>query len=102
MVTACVFLLVCFTATSTVAEEFNCLNMSLGNLSLPSKAKTRSISAENFTGEKGKGGMSTEGTGARAARELGQSWKVSPCIQIQSSETFTIAEINGPDAIQQI
>jgi len=102
MATACVLLLVCFTAPSTVAEEFNGLNMSLGNLSRLSKAKTRSISAENFTGEKGKGGMTTEGTGANAARELGQGWKVSPCIRIQPGETFTIAEIEGPGAIQQI
>ena len=36
-----------------------------------SHAKSRSISPENFTGEKGKGGMATEGTGAHAARELG-------------------------------
>lgn len=37
-----------------------------------SDAKTRSISPENFTGEKGKGGMATleEGNAARAAREL--------------------------------
>ena len=102
MVTVWVLLLVCFIAAGTVAEEFNGLNMSLGNLSRLSKAKTRSISAENFTGEKGKGGMATVGTGANAARELGQGWKVSPCIRIQPGETFTIAEINGPGAIQQI
>src|SRR5438445_10090694 len=57
---------------------FNGLNMGLGNLSRLSRAKTRSISAENFTGEKGRAGMATEGTGAIAARELGQGWKVSP------------------------
>jgi len=38
---------------------FDGLHMNLGNLSRLSKAKTRSISAENFTGEKGKGGMAT-------------------------------------------
>lgn len=38
--------------------------MNLGNLPRLSQAKTRSISAENFTGEKGKAGMATEGTGA--------------------------------------
>jgi hypothetical protein len=43
----------------------------------------RSVSPENFTGEKGKGGMATEGTGARAARELGQGWKVSPSVRIK-------------------
>lgn len=36
---------------------FNGLGRNLGNLSRLSRAKTRSISAENFTGEKGKGGI---------------------------------------------
>ena len=44
-------------------SDFNGLHLGLGNLSRLSRAKTRSISAENFTGEKGKAGMATEGTG---------------------------------------
>ncbi len=49
----------------------------LGNLYTVTDGKTRSISPENFTGEKGRGGMATleEGSAARAARELGQGWK---------------------------
>ena len=39
---------------------------------------TRSISAENPDGAVGGGGRATEGTGAHAARDLGQGWKVSP------------------------
>lgn len=58
-------------------EPFNGLDMGLGNLSRISKAKTRSISPENFTGEKGKAGMSTNGAAQGAARDLGQGWKVS-------------------------
>src|SRR5712691_8868100 len=81
---------------------FNGLNMGLGNLSRLSRAKTRSISAENFTGEKGKAGMATEGTGAVAARELGQGWKVSPSIAVPARATVTLAEIAGPGAIQHI
>ena len=50
--------------------NFNGLGLGLGNLSRLSNAKTRSISAENFTGEKGRGGMASEGTGAKAARDL--------------------------------
>jgi hypothetical protein len=84
------------------SSEFNGLYLNLGNLPRLSNAKTRSISAENFTGEKGMGGMATEGTGARAGRELGQSWKISPSVHIGPKETFTIAEIDGPGAIQQI
>ena len=76
--------------------------MSLGNLSMLSAARTRSISAENFDGSKGKGGMATEGTGAASARELGQGWKVSPSIDIAAHETATLAEIQGPGAIQHV
>ncbi len=81
---------------------FDGLNMHLGNLSLLSNAQTRSISAENFQGEIGKGGMATEGTGAAAARDLGQSWKVSPSINIAPKQTVTLAEITGAGAIQHI
>lgn len=83
-------------------SSFNGLGMHLGNLSRLSKAKTRSISAENFNGEKGKAGMATEGTGANAGRDLGQGWKISPSVSIPAHTTFTIAEIEGPGAIQQI
>lgn len=82
--------------------QFNGLNLNLGNLSQLSHAKTRSISAENFTGEKGKGGMAKVGTLASAARDLGQGWKVSPCITLEPKSTVTLAEINEPGAIQHI
>jgi len=82
--------------------RFNGLGMHLGNLSRLSPAKTRSISPENFTGEKGKGGMATEGTGASCARELGQGWKISPSIRIEPGETRVLADIEGPGAVQQI
>ena len=76
--------------------------MDMANLPRLSNAKTRSISPENFTGEKGKAGMATEGTGKSAARELGQGWKVSPSVRIPAKSTFTMGEINGPGVIQQI
>ena len=81
---------------------FSGLGLHLGNLSRLSSAKTRSISPENFTGEKGKGGMSTDGPAANAARDLGQGWKVSPYIIIEPHETFELADIKGEGAIQQI
>lgn len=84
------------------ADGFNGLDLHLGNLYRLSKAESRSISPENFTGEKGKGGMATEGTGAHAARELGQGWKISPSVQIKPKSTFTLAEIKGPGVIHQI
>ena len=82
--------------------SFNGLGMNMGNLARLSDAKTRSISPENFTGEKGKGGMATEGTGSGPSRDLGQGWKVSPSIRIQPGETFILADIDGPGAVQQI
>jgi hypothetical protein len=85
-----------------MSEQFNGLHLNLGNLSRLSHAQTRSISAENFTGEKGKGGMATEGTGANVARELGRGWKVSPSFDIPAHSTHTLADIEGMGAIQQI
>ena len=82
--------------------SFNGLGMNLGNLSRISNAKTRSICAENFTGEKGKAGMAVHGTGENCARDLGQGWKVSPSVRIAAHETFTMADIEGQGAIQQI
>lgn len=83
-------------------SSFNGLGMNLGNLARLSNAQSRSISPENFTGEKGKGGMATTGTGADCARDLGQGWKLSPSVAIHPGETFTLADIEGQGAIQQI
>ncbi|MBN1583623.1 MAG: DUF2961 domain-containing protein [Anaerolineae bacterium] len=82
--------------------SFNGLGMNMGNLARLSNARTRSISPENFSGEKGQGGMATEGTGAACARDLGQGWKVSPSVVIQAGQCFELADIAGPGAIQQI
>ena len=79
---------------------FNGLGTHLGNLSRLSRARTRSISSENPTGDKGRGGMAE--VGVDAARELGRGWKVRPCDVIGPGETFTAADIAGPGAIQQI
>ncbi len=81
---------------------FNGLGMNLGNLSELSNAVSRSISPENRTGAPGQGGMAVEGTGAGVARELGQGWKISPSIHIAPHEVVTLAEIDGPGAIQHI
>jgi hypothetical protein len=82
----------------------NGLNNNMGNLYQLSDAKTRSISPENFTGEKGKGGAAElqDGTAANAAKELGRGWKVNPYIFIEPNSTFVLGEIDGPGAIQHI
>ena len=74
----------------------------LKGLSNLDAAQSRSISPENFTGEKGKGGMATSGTGATSARELGKGWKVSPSVRIEAGTTFELANIVGPGTIEQI
>jgi hypothetical protein len=81
---------------------FDGLGPHLGNLARLSAAQTRSISPENFSGEKGQGGAATEGTGAQASRDLGQGWKVSPSVRIAAGQTFQMASIDGPGAIQHI
>ena len=85
-----------------MAERFSGLGMNLGNLSRLSDAKSRSISPENFTGEKGGGGMATEGTGAIHARGLGRGWKISPSVRIEPGQQIALGAIEGPGAIQQI
>jgi len=83
---------------------FDGIQNNMGNLFLLSDAKSRSISPENFTGEKGRGGMAKlgEGSASNAARDLGQGWKVNPYIKIAKGETFALAEINGSGAINHI
>src|SRR4249920_3737517 len=97
-------LFICFCSVSCIfsQEKYNGMDANLSNIYRLSDAKSRSISPENFNGEKGKGGMAEKGTGESAARELGKGWKLSPSVQIKSHTTFTIAEINGPGSIQHI
>ena len=81
---------------------FNGLGMNLGNLSRLSSAQSRSISPENFSGDKNAGALATEGTGAECARDLGTGWKISPSVRVEPGETFTLADIEGAGAIGQI
>ncbi len=83
-------------------SSFNGLGMNLGNLSRLSRAKTRSISPENFTGAKGQGGRAMEGTGQECARDLGAGWKISPSVCLKAGEVFTVADIVGQGAVQHI
>ncbi len=96
---------------------FNGLGMNLGNISRLANARSRSISAENVYGEKGRGGMAEmsetpqaevakigqEWTGVQScARDLGRGWKVRPCIKISAGATATLMDVEGPGAIQHI
>ncbi len=93
---SCIVLLICFSYSYGQ-------NTSLRNLYKPSNAISRSISPENFTGEKGKGGMAVIDKNSNSkASKLGQGWKVSPKINIKAGETFTLGEIDGPGVINHI
>ncbi len=80
------------------------LSNSLENLWRLSNAKSRSISAENPTGEAG-GGAACEvedGIAIGAAWDLGKGWKVNPYIALGVGETRVLADIEGPGIINHI
>jgi hypothetical protein len=83
--------------------------MGMGTLPLLTQARTRSICAENPTGEKGKGGMAIPNpadpkpaASARAADDLGQGWKVRPFLRVNAGQTVTLMDVEGPGVIQHI
>lgn len=65
---------------------------------------SRSISPENPTGEKGKGGMAApdDPGAAFGARELGVGWKVMPCYTVPAGETKLLGEVNAEGIIRHI
>ncbi|MFN7919643.1 MAG: glycoside hydrolase family 172 protein [Bryobacteraceae bacterium] len=81
---------------------FTGLTSSLDTIYRVAKAKTFSISPENFTGEKGKGAMAAQGSASGASSELGQGWKVNPFVVVEPGKTFTLADIQTQGAIQHI
>lgn len=79
--------------------------------------KTRLFTAENVYGEKGRGGMAqlsqtpqSEVTGIgqpwdgpnTCARELGQKWKVRPCITLAPQSVTAIMDTDGPGRITHL
>ena len=72
------------------------------DLTLQKDVESFSISPENPTGERGKGGMATEGGGAHWARDLGQGWKISPMITVEANSTAVLADVCGEGAIKHI
>ena len=83
---------------------FNGITSGMQDLSRLSKARTRSISPENYTGAVGGGARCelSDGFARNAARELGNGWKVNPFIVIPAGQTWEIASIDGPGVIQHI
>ncbi|MBT3275238.1 MAG: DUF2961 domain-containing protein [Spirochaetales bacterium] len=96
--------------------KFDGMHMNLGNIAKVADTDTRLITAENVYGEKGKGGMAEISdvpqpdvakigqvwNKSGAARDLGQKWKIRPCITIHGGETAVIMDIAGSGTIQHI
>jgi len=83
------------------------MHVDLDSIFIKRTAESRSLSAENFRGDKGKGGMATADTSlhegsAKSARELGQGWKVSPCLRIPAGETAVVMDNAGPGVIRHM
>ena len=67
----------------------------ISDLTTAKRGRSRSVNAENPTGEKGKGGM--------APSNLGPSRKGSPCLRnLASGSVTTQADIKGPGQNKQI
>jgi len=77
------------------------LNLGLGAIPLLTEGETRSISAENPDGARGAGAQEVPGPG-NAGSDLGQGWKIRPCITLEPGSTTTLADIEGPGVIQHI
>ncbi len=88
--------------------SFNGAYMNLGNIMKISNAISRSITAENVYGEKGKGGMADLTEAAQpevakigqkwdgpnpCARDLGLTWKVRPCITLPKESLHTLMDV---------
>lgn len=75
----------------------------LGSIPLIRDSESRSITAENPTGGKGKGDMAGEqGIAYHCAVGLGAGWKANPATLIKPRQTFEMALIEGPGVIQHI
>jgi hypothetical protein len=83
------------------------MQINLSNLFEKRNAVSRSLSAENFTGEPGKGGMATPDTSlhpgaVNCGRELGQGWKLSPCLRLPAGQTVAVMDHDGPGMIRHV
>ena len=79
----------------------NGLGFNLSTVPMLSDAETRSISAENPTGERGGGAKAVPDEG-NAGSMLGQGWKIRPCITLEPDTVTTLAEVDGPGVVQHI
>ncbi len=90
-------LLLCLLPPATAQSGF----FAASGLAQLRNSETRSISAENPTGERA-GGARTKPIPPSAATALGPGWKVRPAIDLPRRQTVTLADIDGPGVIQHI
>ena len=89
-------------------REISGFNPGLGTLPMLTAWETRSISAENPTGEKGRGARAIPNPSdpnlpySKPAVDLGPGWKVNPFVKPRAGETVTLMDVEGPGAIQHI
>lgn len=74
--------------------------MDLSTLSQITKAESRSITAENPTGEKAGGARARTGFAELQSSELGEGWKVSPAIFLKPHSTTVLADIKDMGVIR--
>ncbi len=76
----------------------------LHDIAKKQKYQSISISPENLTGGKGKGGATPLelGSSREAARDLGTGWKVNPRMFIKAGETLTLADVSDEGEIRHI
>lgn len=79
---------------------FNGLNSHMGNLSQLSNAVTRSISPENYTGEKGKGGWMTIKNSRQSAEP--EQRIISVAFWYQTLPTVPFPQLGDKDNLEVI
>ncbi|MFD2333625.1 glycoside hydrolase family 172 protein [Cohnella sp. GCM10020058] len=77
------------------------ISFDLSTIFQASTAVSRSISAENPTGEKGKGAMAAPSPDGPASA-MGIGWKARPYITVKGGETVVLADIEGPGIVMHI
>jgi len=78
------------------------LSHGLGTLPILTDARSRSICAENPTGEPGGGARAEAPAPPHPAHRLGKGWKVRPYLTLPAGSTTTLADIEGPGVINHI
>jgi hypothetical protein len=106
--TITILIAACLGCAAVILAQAGEFGQGLASLPLLTGAETRSVSPENPTGERAKGGMAVPNPSdpdlpfSNAAFDLGRGWKVRPFIKPKAGQTVTIMDVEGPGIIQHI